>query len=313
MDRLPQIIRDLVRIGATQRFGEINRLLNSREKRAEIHMKPESFWQSIADRMSPSDIGSLLRALSLDEQALTGWCSNWRSPVALLLQKLRTLDEKASFNIANSAIEWRLRKYGIGCLYYMTHIDNLLSISIHGILCYNKTRNIPHATLSDWHIQLRRYTLHDYVPLYFATHTPMQYCITHKFAPPIEDKNLVFIELNALSVFQLRGVRFTDGNAAASITAFYEDLTDLRKLDLRLVQRITRCYSPEYRRRKAAEVLVKDRVKCDCFLRFAFFSGDSKARFIEAAERWRDQQRGSPSGDEADPFQFRLEVDKTLY
>lgn len=279
-DGLPEIIRDLVRIGATQRFGEINRLLNSREKRAEIHMKPESFWLGLADRLSPREIGSLLTALSLEEQALTGWSSHWRSPVVFLSNKLRAMNEWESFNTANLAIAYRLKKHGIGCLYYMTHIDNLISICVRGILSYSLAQNTPHTTLSDWHIQKRRRALHDYVPLYFATHTPMQHCIRNKFVPPIRSEKLVFIELDALKIFQLKNVFFTDGNAAASITAIYEDLTDLKKLDLRIIQRITRCYSPRYRRLKAAEVLVKDRIDSDLFLKFVFFPANPNANLL---------------------------------
>ncbi len=86
-------------------------------------------------------------------------------------------------------IKSQLEKYGIDCLYYMLHIENVPLVMTKGILSYNKVRAISHISFADISVQRRRDNLyiqgenrhiHDYVPLYFTTHTPMQYVLTQK-------------------------------------------------------------------------------------------------------------------------------------
>ncbi len=189
--------------------------------------------------------------------------------------------ETTHFQINNTKMERgemikeQLQKYNIEKLYYMTHMNNISSILEHGILCYNRARYISHVSISDYHVQWRRdrrfieeyKTIHDYVPLYFATHTPMQYVITHH-----EEKNyyinkvyLAFIEVDPIKVFQTRGVMFTDGNAASSETRRFKDIKDLEQLDWYIIKN-KKCFSREYKRKKSAEVLVPDRVSPDYFL-----------------------------------------------
>jgi len=309
----PRIIQELIDIGESGRYGEIQRILHSTPwvERSKIYSKPGSFWNLLCGSLATPELASLLSALSVEETALTGWRSVQGSPVDLLLRILKSRSETIGASVANSSIKWRLSKHGISCLYHMTHIDNLISIAVLGILPYNKTRLISHATISNWHIQKYRRSLHDYVPLYFATHTPMQYFITHKFAPAIQNNDLVFVELDALTIFQLSDVSFTDGNAASRLTSTYIDLSDLKKLDMEVIQTIKRCYSPEYRRLKAAEVLVKGSVNSGSFLRFVFHSNESRTRFSEMIKRWKSSARKSGRFD--DPFHYRLEIDRDLY
>lgn len=74
-------------------------------------------------------------------------------------------------------------------LYYMAPIENAAFIAGFGILSYNTIHAkgdlaaIVH-TIADPFVNNRRHgrnvagrSLHDYVPLYWATHTPMQYVL----------------------------------------------------------------------------------------------------------------------------------------
>ncbi len=182
-------------------------------------------------------------------------------------------------------IKEQLQKYNIEKLYYMTHIDNVPSILEHGILCYNKIRFIEHKNISDFHVQRWRdrrpvegyRTIHDYVPLYFATHTPMQYVITHHKDSSyyINDVFLAFIEVDPFKVFQIPGVVFTDGNSACRETQFFKNINDLEQIDWNIIKK-KKCISREYKRKKSAEVLIPDSVSVDYFLGLVVFSEELK-------------------------------------
>ena len=84
-------------------------------------------------------------------------------------------------NVKNFDYKRFLRRNNIFYLNYITHIDNLNSILTYGILSRNevKRRSLEFTGL-DWKsVQyLRRKVIndiHDFVPLYSATHTPMLY------------------------------------------------------------------------------------------------------------------------------------------
>jgi hypothetical protein len=175
-----------------------------------------------------------------------------------------------------------LRRYDVDHLHYMAPITNAPSILAMGILSYNKAQMLPHQNVALWSVQERRESIipgtdrqiHDYVPLYFATHTPMQYVLTRGTRdknPVIEQKDLIFVELDALKIFRKAGVVFTDGNAAATGTSFFMDTANLNSLDWTII-RTPNCFSDEYKRKKAAEVLVPDQVPIDCFIRIVVFS-----------------------------------------
>ena len=174
-----------------------------------------------------------------------------------------------------------LKKFGIHYLHYMTHMDNVASILGKGILSYNlisqlKIKRCDIAATGVQQIRnkkiiLTNRSLHEYVPLYFATQTPMQYVITQ----PVETrgvvcptKHLVFLDLDASQVFRHPGVIFSDGNAARlSETLFYSDPADLDKLDWATINcpgdyhgSLGMCYKREWQRKKSSEVLVPEKI-----------------------------------------------------
>lgn len=104
--------------------------------------------------------------------------------------------------------------------------------------------------------------LHDFVPLYWATHTPMQYVVTQREAR-LPQEQLVFFVLDPASVLQLPGVWTTDGNAASSETRMFEGREGLKHLDQTILA-TPNCFSREYKRKKCAEVLVPGEVPASC-------------------------------------------------
>lgn len=197
----------------------------------------------------------------------------------------------------NGDIEKQLNKYGIDHLHYMAPMENVPSILDHGILSNNRAKHIDHKDFSAQDVQLQRKfiisgtfrTPHNYVPLYFATNTPMQYVITTpaftKNRNRVTNNNdLIFIELDAIKIFKLHGVIFTDGNVAASKTCFYKDIADLDKLDWNTINSPNQypyCYDSEWKRKKGSEVLVPDAIPVTFFTRIVAFSDEAIQKLSE--------------------------------
>lgn len=104
----------------------------------------------------------------------------------------------------------------------------------------------------------------------------MKYRIIRGPFPAIAKEDLAFVVLDSVRVFQRPGVRFTEGNLASNGTLFYEDLTKLKKLNWPIIHRIHKCFSPNYKRAKAAEVLVRDSVPPGCVLKIVVYSSNVK-------------------------------------
>lgn len=212
-------------------------------------------------------------------------------------------------------IENQLNKYNIDHLHYMAPIENIPSILQKGILCHNMIKIVSHHDFSLRSVQKKRaktiieegnQSLHDYVPLYFATHTPMQYVLTQKNCS-IEQANLIFIEVDAIAVFQISGTIFTDGHAAKA-TAFYDDISVLDKLDWNIIFNIPNCYSEEYKYKKAAEVLVPKRVPSKYFNRIVTYSHEVKNELIKRIRLFARKNNTTTN-----LLKFHIDIDPTHY
>jgi len=137
------------------------------------------------------------------------------------------------------ALRSQLLEYGVENLHYMTHIANCRSILHRGILSHRLAEEIRHVDLASSSVQSKRddiaimgrgRTVHDYVPLYFATHTPMQRVLTQPTrasAPAIDQDDLVIIDVDAFRAMRIPGMLYTDGNAASDDTTFHQPPVDL--------------------------------------------------------------------------------------
>lgn len=186
-----------------------------------------------------------------------------------------------------------LKKNNINYLHYFCHINNLDSIINNGIFSYNSVATVRsnYIDISDPKIQKRRNrmifltgkSVHDYVPLYFATQTPMQYVITTsaptkgRYAKAKND-DLVFLDFELTDIFDLEGVIFTEGNASSGCTNFYNKKSDLKNIDCEIINCPNdyystngECYKEEWKRKKASEVLVPDNLSIDLLSRIVVF------------------------------------------
>ena len=166
---------------------------------------------------------------------------------------------------------------------FMAPSDDIGSIVGQGLLCYNTIvkKRVTHRSIADPKIQRRRGTayrivdgnqklldIHEYVPLFIAMHTPMQYVITTSATTKgrhaiVSNEDLVFILIDPIRVMQLPGTLIADGNAAASSTQFFSAPDGLSKLDWDAINspnEYPQCYDREWKRCKSAEVLVPQRI-----------------------------------------------------
>lgn len=185
------------------------------------------------------------------------------------VKKLKWVDEEKAVEILKNLKNWEIKlnllnKFGINYLYHMTHIDNLKKMIETGcILSHNKIKNseINHVDISDNSVNTKReksepiynFSIHDYVPLYINPKNPMLFKRKN-----IQDE-IILIAVDKKKIFYSNSI-FTDGNAASNKTLFFNELSDLEKLDWK-------CINDEYwndyedgKRKKCAEVLVKDRI-----------------------------------------------------
>lgn len=159
-------------------------------------------------------------------------------------------------------------------LYYMAPLSNAAVIRVLGIYSYNRIQGIREnpdlrgllPSIADPMVNRRRHrrplgtkTVHDFVPFYWATHTPMQYVVTVKEDWLPQDQ-LVFFLCDSVTILHQDGVWTTDGNAANNETQRFEAMGALQHLDHRIIH-TRNCYSKEYKRKKMAEVLVPDHVE----------------------------------------------------
>jgi len=157
-----------------------------------------------------------------------------------------------------------LATYRVGCLYSLQPVANLRSIQNRGILSHKRVQQLGllHHDISDPEIQQYRVTkvvagrpLHDYVPLFFRTETPMQYKVCIERAQANE---VAVLEVD-VGVFGVSGIVFTDRYAFSSKRNEYQDLDDLRNLDWADLDDQSRLWA-QARSRRSAEVLIPDQV-----------------------------------------------------
>ncbi|MCS6804592.1 MAG: DUF4433 domain-containing protein [Blastocatellia bacterium] len=177
-------------------------------------------------------------------------------------------------------------------LFYMAPMLNAPYIAQYGIMSFNTLRSHPElakvsGSIAHPFVNARRHgrlvghrSLHDYVPLYWVTHTPMQYVVTIRDRR-LPQQDLVFFLFDARLILQLPGVWTTDGNAASSETRFYEGTGALTHLDWGILN-TPNCFSKEYKRRKCAEVLVPDMITRELINSIAVYNQQAANNLIEA-------------------------------
>lgn len=153
-----------------------------------------------------------------------------------------------------------LTSYNISGLYHMTDISNLNNIFKFGLLSHTDAHKkcLVQRDISDNEVNDRRNSrepknnrkIHDYVPLYFNPRNPMLY------RRKDWQNSIVILEIDNRFIYQKNSL-FTNGNAASNSTIFFNDLTELDKVDLNFI--LGNGYWTDYqdgKRKKCSEVLA---------------------------------------------------------
>lgn len=157
------------------------------------------------------------------------------------------------------------------CFFHMTDISNVESILQNGLLCTNERirRGITHADIANGMIQERRSntpvtcgpggTVHDYVPFYFTSISPMLLSLV--LSKNYEQADMVFICLKIDKLLSLDAI-FTDASANTVVPPnFYDDVAQLSQLSWdKIDDRRWRWEDVEERHKKMAEVLIYNKV-----------------------------------------------------
>lgn len=155
-------------------------------------------------------------------------------------------------------------------IYHFTHIDNLSAlINTGAILCKNQMtkNNAVYKSSAFDSVQEQRQihpvpvspngTIHDYVPFYFNSLSPMLYTIKNGNIDGVEMQDLVFFKSTVQAV-ESSGCKFafTDGHGIMMLSDYYNDLANLDKIPWNVVNARYWNDFPDGRRLRQSEFLV---------------------------------------------------------
>lgn len=160
-------------------------------------------------------------------------------------------------------------------IYHITHVDNLESIlTTGGLLAYNAMNvgALDYINIAYTSIQSRRArtpvpvaaggVLHDYVPFYFAPRSPMLYTISRGNVEGYTEGQQPVIHLvSTAQIVQSAKLpfAFTDGHAIVAISEFFDDLSQLNRIDWNIMRSrywFDTIEDGDRKRRRQAEFLV---------------------------------------------------------
>lgn len=150
-------------------------------------------------------------------------------------QRIKAKEEKKE---EEKQKEILLDKYRIEYLYHMTHKDNLDNILKNGLKSHNFARHngLLKEDIANNEVNARRSrpepiygrSVHDYVPFYFNPQNPMLYVRRSL------QNDIVILAVDRMVLYQKNSL-FTDGNAAADATSFFNNIRDLNKLSWKCI------------------------------------------------------------------------------
>jgi hypothetical protein len=195
----------------------------------------------------------------------------------LQVRQVSNAVENPSINLEYSDNEYdAIQAHGIEYLYHMTHIKNLPSILEKGLLSHNQAhKQCTLVDISNQAVNAKRankypvdgISLHSYVPCYFAAKNPMSSKLRN-YA-----NEMVILKINP-EILYLKGMIFSDGNAASCQTKFYKKLKKLNKLNWACLQGYWKGFEDGSRLR-CAEVLIPERIGTEYIEQIAVNSRES--------------------------------------
>ena len=160
-------------------------------------------------------------------------------------------------------------------LYHITHVNNLRSILQNdGLLAQVivQKNQQSYKDVANAEIPSRRShtripigpcgSLHDYVPFYFASRSPMLYSVCNQGGIPQDEMIYFMTDTDTIQRLALPFV-FTDAHAIMRFTNFYDDLANLDKVDWEVMNAFVWRDDNDHPNRKSkrqAEFLIHEKV-----------------------------------------------------
>lgn len=170
-----------------------------------------------------------------------------------------------------------LEAQGITALWHMTHRNNIPTLREKGILSHSSAYeslqpiDISSRSVQHWRTRVEPVygrCLHDYAPTYFNIRNPML------FVKKDLNKELCLIEIS-LSVLKESQFIFTDGNAAAKNTQFFNSTIALNRLPWDVLHAKYWNDFIDGKRKRCAEMLIYPFIKPAFFIKIHCYSDET--------------------------------------
>lgn len=181
-------------------------------------------------------------------------------------------------------------------IYHFTHIDNLPGILKSGFLCKNHCdfRAGKCRSIAEDSIQARRAEMdvtcgpggkvHDYVPLYFGSKSPMLLAVVQK--KNVDQFDILYFEF-PIDLLCRKDVVFTDASANTSVPPnFYCDPADLAKLNWEEIDSLKwTSANADLKHQRMAEILVHSSLKVSEATRIVVWNDHIEKRVAKIAAK----------------------------
>lgn len=188
-------------------------------------------------------------------------------------------------------------------IFRLIHFNNLEEILQNGMYSKNSGHIVPnYFNIGDTSLIRQRESynvridppngnLGDYIPFYFAGHSPMLLNIKtgYRGVQKLPQEELIFLACKISDILnKCSQWCFTDGHAKSTITKFYNNPEHLALLDWNMIHQ--RYWHPteedmDRTRRKQAEFLVKTHVPVDCISEIIVLNEKQEERIKEIEEK----------------------------
>ncbi|MBO4784891.1 MAG: DUF4433 domain-containing protein [Lachnospiraceae bacterium] len=179
----------------------------------------------------------------------------------------------------------------------MTHIDNMPHIVRCGLVrASSPLRDENYVSIGDNQVINRRnespvngYHLNDYIPFYFGPRSPMLYVIQHGYngVCRVEPENIVYCVVGIDDLISNNvDCIFTDGHALSRLTTYYEktrlpSINEIVKSDDVYSSLWNLESDPDLKRRKEAELLIKEDLSPQYVRGYAVYNEIAKQRLVD--------------------------------
>lgn len=258
----------------------ISKLRNS--PLAEIGTKQPSHQKVIKPSVTQKIANSGNNVTSLKIPGATS-SARANSSIFQIVEPNPTIKNKATNSSGVEQIVNAFRLHGITKLWHMTHRDNITTIMDKGILCHSAAHNsfrptdISFESVQHWRTRIdpiNKKPLHNYAPTYLNIRNPMLYVKRDI------NRDLCLIEISLSVLYESQFV-FTDGNAAAKNTRFFNSSLDVHGLPWDVLKAE---YWNDYidgKRKRCAEVLIYPLIKPEYISR-VYCCSDDTLRYLHS-------------------------------